>query len=213
MVSNIYLLLGVEEGAPLLQIKRAYARLMGSLDSELRAAKGRMPEVEAAIERLSEAYEQFKDPSVRHTYESWSNEHEWADLEPSTAPTAPEEEYCRPKLGQLLVAAGILTLEELDAVLEIQRNTHHTHIPIGQLLVGAGYLTPEQLNYYLRVQQLTRLPSDHPQRWGQRLIELGLVSEDQLKVALIEQQTTGCTLRQALINRDWLTPELLDRIF
>ncbi len=212
MVSNIYLLLGVEEGASLAEIKRAYARLMGSLDSELRATKERRPEIEAAVERLSEAYEGLKDPSVRQTYESWSNENSWTDSEPSKPPTAPED-YCRPKLGQLLVASGLLTLEELDAALEIQRNTHHTHIPIGELLVGAGYLTPEQLDYYLQVQHLTRLPSDHPERWGQRLIELGLVGEDQLKVALIEQKTTGCTLRQALINRGWLTTELLDRIF
>jgi len=212
MVSNIYLLLGVEEGSSLAEIKRAYARLMGSLDTELRTTSERRPEVGAAIERLSTAFESLKEPSIRKTYESWSHEKAWADLEPSEAPPEPEE-YCRPKLGQLLVASGLLTLEELDACLEIQRNTHHTHIPIGQLLVGAGYLTPEQLDYYLRVQQLTRLPSDHPRHWGQRLVELGLVSEDQLKVALIEQKTTGCTLRQALINRGWLTAELLDRIF
>src|SRR5439155_17953214 len=113
----------------------------------------------------------------------------------------------------MLVAAGLLTLDELDAVLEIQRNTGHDHVPVGELLVATGHITQQQLDYYLRQQQLFQLPPDNPQRWGQRLIELDLVTEDQLKVALIEQKTTGCTLREALINRGWLPPQVLDRIF
>lgn len=212
MVSNIYLLFGVEEGASLAEIKRAYARLMGSLQSPPGSSNGPASHLAVARERLSQAYESLQDPQIRKAYESWPHRPEMK-AEAAGALPAGEEAYCRPKLGQLLVASGLITLEELDAALEIQKHTHHSHIPLGELLVAASYLTEQQLDYYLRMQTLMTLPADHPQRWGQRLVELGLVTEDQLKVALIEQKTTGSTLRQALINRGWLTSEVLDRIF
>jgi hypothetical protein len=205
MVSNIYLLLGVPENAPWPEVCRAYSRLMESLNSDDSSFESELRNrMEEARARLSITYEYSKQPEVRQCLEQ-SN----LEMGNTTVSTA----YCRPKIGQMLVASGLLTLQELDAVLEIQRNTKTEHIPLGELMVAAGYITQAQLDYYLRMQKLFKLPSDHPERWGQRLIELGLVTEDQLKVALIEQQTTGCTLREALICRGYLTPEMLDRIF
>ncbi len=199
MVSNIYLLLGLSQDAPWPEVSRAYARLMESLSKDDQCSRsGVMRRLQAARERLSESFETVKQAEGEDA--------------PSQASTSTAT-YCRPKIGQVLVAAGLLSLEELDAALEIQRNTKTEHVPLGELLVATGYITQRQLDYYLRQQQLFQLPPDHPQRWGQRLVELGMVSEDQLKVALIEQKTTCCTLRQALINRGWLSAQELDRIF
>lgn len=212
MASNIYFLLGLEEGASLTEIKKAYARLVSALENDLKSDPAARSRLVVARERLSQAYEALKQPEIRKLYDSWSREPPGAPHEASE-PQAPAEDYCRPRLGQLLVASGLIAMEELDAALEIQRNTGNMHVPLGELLVAAGYLTPQQLDYYLRMQRLMKLPSDHPKRWGQRLVELGLVSEDELKVSLIEQKMTGCTLRQALINRGYLTAGVLDRIF
>jgi len=203
MVSNIHLLLGITEDAAWTDVKKAYARLMESLnDQDICCQCTVLDKVKAARERLSSTYEHLKKPDIRRAY-NLDRQRE----------AQKETEYCRPKLGQLLVASGLISLEELDAALEIQRNTGTTHVPLGQLLLAIGYLTEQQLDYYLRVQRLSKLPADHPERWGQRLVELGLVTDDQLMVALIEQQNTGSTLREALIKRGWLTAEVLDRIF
>ncbi|MBI4532367.1 MAG: hypothetical protein HY711_00350, partial [Candidatus Melainabacteria bacterium] len=166
-MSNIYLLLGIEEGASLTEIKRSYARLTESLNSQdICCPCTVMKQVQIARQRLSESFEQLKDPEIRKAYES---KFEGTGEDSSNH----QDGYCRPKIGQMLVAAGLITLETLDTTLEIQHNTKTNHIPLGELLVAAGYISTEQLNYYLRQQKLLILPPDHPDRWGQRLIELG----------------------------------------
>lgn len=210
MAANIYLLLGLEDGATMAEIKRAYARLIASLDST-RQGDGESEPLARARRKLCESFQTLKDPEVRQAFPDRANAGQ-TGFEPDS-PGAPAASFCRPKLGQLLVAAGLITLAELDAALEIQHNTGSAHVPLGELLVACGYIDRKTLDYYLAIQKVMKLPSDHPQRWGQRLIELGMVDEDQLKVALIEQKSTGCTLRQAIINRGFLTAAELDRIF
>jgi hypothetical protein len=194
MVSNIYLLLGLQQDTPWSEVAQRYSLMLDSLNSQT-ADEDVNQKLKMAEEKLSQSFEHNKYQNTQGPVQTTS-----INLN-------------RPKIGQLLVASGLLTLEELDAALEIQFHTKHEHIPIGQILLAAGYITEQQLDYYLRQQELFTLPPDHPERWGQRLVELGWVSKDQLKVALIEQKTTGCSLRQALINRGWLTTEQLDRIF
>jgi hypothetical protein len=202
MQKNIYLMLGLDERASEQEVKNAYARMMQRLiqdDSENEVSRQQIASVR---EHLSQTWEHIKSPDVRQ-----------AVFCKTSSPGGAHEDFCRPKLGQLLIALGLLTITELDSLLEIQHNTKTSHVQIGHLMLAAGYLTEQQLDFCLRLQNTLKLPTDHPQRWGQRLIELGLVDDDQLKVALLEQQMTGCTLRQAFINRGWLSDAILDRIF
>lgn len=200
MVRNLFLLLGLTDGASSTEMKKAYARLIQKLDAlqTLNITELTREQMASAIheirERLSDSFEYMKSLDAENQIQFKGGS-------------------CRPKLGQLLVACDMLTLEELDSVLEIQRNVLVDDTALGELLVAIGYVTEEQLNYFLRLQEVIKLPPDHPVRWGQRLVELGLISEDQLKIALIEHRATGITLREALIERDWLSIELLDRIF
>jgi hypothetical protein len=191
-----YLLLGLPEQASLAEITSAYRRMMAALYfAESSCSCGAVKCIADARDEIGKAFEHWQFDMMQE----------------EDAQT--EQEYCRPKLGQLMVATGLISFEELDAVLEIQANTKHEHIPVGEIMVACGYVTRQQLEYYLRLQEQLKLPSDKPERWGQRLVELGMVTEDQLKVALVEQKTTGSTLRQALISRGWLTADVLDRIF
>jgi hypothetical protein len=205
MVKNIFLLLGLPEGSPASEVKEAYTALMNRLcESEAGLFDLELEMVREARQRLTRSWDY---------HSSQQGEPKQGNYDQESAPAEQSNDYCRPKLGQLLVSAGLLTLDELDAILEIQHNTKNELIHVGCLLVAAGYITEQQKDYYLRLQAVLKLPSDHPHRWGQRLLELGMVDDDQLKVALIEQKTTCCSLREALINRGWLTAEMLDRIF
>jgi len=204
MVGNIYLLLDLDENTPWSEVESKYADMVDSLES-IEPDEMYRKKIEEAKKRLSDTFNHLNSSPVRMVMEEKRLAYKGEG--------AHEEPCCRPKLGQLLVAYGLIDMEQLDSVLEIQRNTSTDYIPLGMILVGAGYITHEQLDYYLHLQSVVELPSDHPKRWGQRLIQLGLISEDQLKVAIIEQTTTGCTLREALINRGWFTVSDLDRIF
>ncbi len=204
-MDDLYFLLGLPPDVPWSEVAAAYERLVQSLAEDDLCDDCDLPRaMRSARERLGQWRQQAQRCAPPHDLEMPQADSGWDSL---------DRGHCRPKLGQLLVAAGLLSLEELYAVLEIQRNTGHEHIPIGELLVELEYITERQKDYYLRLREAVKLPADHPQRWGQSLLALGLIDEDQLKVALIEQQQTGCTLRQALINRGFLTEKALDRIF
>lgn len=202
MHDNLYLLLALPEDATWGQVNQAYNSLMEKFSSEDESGSALSNPLETAAKRLESAWQQALRTGTRKMLSGQQSED-----------ATSSESFCRPKLGQLLVASGLLTLDELDSLLEIQRNAGASRVPLGELLVNTEFLTVQQLDYYLRMQSMLALPADNPSRWGQRLVALGLIDEDKLKVALIEQRTTGCTLRQALINRGWLSEELLDRIF
>lgn len=196
---DIHLMLGLSDSSSLLEVKKAYAQMLRALYStDLAKSKNGLAKLKDVRQRIQKALDQLVQ---MHREES------------GVIGSDSASEWVRPKIGQMLVASGLLTLDQLDAALEIQRNTQSHHIFIGEILVHAGYITEKQLAHYLEHQKLMRLPPDHQDRWGQRLVQLGLVSDDQLKVALIDQHNKNLTLREALINRGWLTADVLDRIF
>lgn len=191
---DIHLMLGLSDSSSLLDVKKAYAQMLRALYSTDLAKST------AGLARLKDVRQRIQVALDQLTKMQNSN---------GEKPV----KWVRPKLGQMLVACGLLTLDQLDAALEIQRNTQSHHIFIGEILVNAGYITNKQLTHYLKQQELLRLPPDHQERWGQRLVHLGLISDDQLNVALIDQHNKSLTLREALISRGWLTADVLDRIF
>ena len=191
---DIHLMLGLSDSSSLIEVKKAYAQMLKALYST------DMAKSKIGLQRLKDVRQRIQT-ALDHLTEMHAGE------------DSKQPDWVRPKLGQMLVASGLLSLEQLDAALEIQRNTQSHHIFIGEILVGAGYITNKQLAHYLKQQELLRLPPDHQERWGQRLVQLGLVTDDQLKVALIDQHNKGVTLREAMISRDWLTADVLDRIF
>lgn len=197
MVKHLLLLLGIAEGAKVSEIKKHYARLLDRLnkrDSTLsNSCDDLHVDLQPARQRLSESFEH------------------WKRLGSLDGDAVYEALNTTPKLGQILVASDCLSLGELIAVLKLQNEAPDQRF--GELLVSEGYITVEELDYFLQMQRIIELPPDHPERWGQRLVELGLISQDQLKVALIEQRRNGSTLRTAIINRGWLTADVLDRIF
>lgn len=196
--NDIHLMLGLSDSSSLLEIRKAYAQMLKALYStDLAQSKAGLARLKDVRQRIQLALDNISELHKEDTQTT----------------SSPAPQWVRPKIGQMLVASGLLTLDQLDAALEIQRNTKSHHMFIGEILVGAGYITNKQLAHYLKHQELLKLPPDHEARWGQRLVELGLVTDDQLKVALIDQHNKGITLREAMISRGWLTADTLDRIF
>jgi hypothetical protein len=193
MVKHLLLLLGMADGAKVADIKKHYARLLDRLSKRDSLPQSVHDDLQPARQRLSESYEH------------------WKKIGAVDGDSVYDALNTTPKLGQVLVASDILSLGEVIAVLKLQEEAPGQRF--GELLVQTGFITVEELDYFLQLQRIIELPLDHPERWGQRLVELGLISQDQLKVALIEHRREGNTLRSAIINRGWLTSEVLDRIF
>lgn len=113
---------------------------------------------------------------------------------------------CRPKLGQLLVHSGRLSPDDLSDLLIVHEHEELKNVPMGKLLVIAGCLTANELRSYLTLQKMLRLPSDHHERWGQKLVDQGYITQEQLNIALNDRMLRKTSLRDCILARGWATP-------
>lgn len=119
---------------------------------------------------------------------------------------------CRPKLGQLLVASGRLSSTELQDLISVHDAEDIKNVPMGKLFVIAGCLSDIELRHYLNLHKQLRLPEEHPERFGQKLVEKGLLSNEQLTVALNDRLQKNITLQEALVLRGYVQSEVLDEL-
>jgi hypothetical protein len=119
---------------------------------------------------------------------------------PAPAPAAaprPEPRSRRRLLGEILVDEGRVTAEQLDAALRVQAD-HPPGTPLGRILVEQGLLTQAELMAVLdRHRKKYRL--------GDLLVETNACSEEQLEIALREQNATGLRLGDVLIRLGFVT--------
>ena len=194
---SLYTVLGLSDSAPEAAISKAYKQLRSRLDPETFPADslGRVQSAQCLLS-IENAYRTLSNPTAKANYErDWKN---------SFKESLSGE--LQPKLGQLCVAAGIITLEELERAIESQTSLD---LPLGQILQEKQLISQAELDGLLLGQQLISLPADLPHKVGQRLMAIGLVTEDMVRIALIEQRTFNKPLEELLIAHGWLDPEIL----
>ncbi|MFA5038441.1 MAG: hypothetical protein WC732_02035 [Candidatus Omnitrophota bacterium] len=98
------------------------------------------------------------------------------------------------KLGELLVENGLLTERQVVEALETQKREKKY---LGSIIVELGFTTQEKLDSTLARQYGSRL--------GEFLIEKGLISFDQLHVAMDEQKNSMKSLGEILIDKGYVT--------
>ncbi len=104
------------------------------------------------------------------------------------------------KLGELLVKSGVLTEDQLLAVLEEQKKNRRL---LGEIIVERGYTTKEKLDAVLAHQYGSIL--------GEILIEKGYVTFEQLQNAMEDQKSSSKTLGEILIDRGYIAEtDLID---
>jgi len=110
----------------------------------------------------------------------------------------------RKKLGEILIAQGLITEEQLLFAL---REHKLTGISLGTILVKNGFIKDDDLTSVLGQQ----IQLDQKKRIGDILIEQGLISEEQLKAGLDEQKKCGLQLGKCLTKLGFLSEaKLLD---
>jgi type IV pilus assembly protein PilB len=119
---------------------------------------------------------------------------------PATPHTTPITRPSESRLGEVVVREGLITADQLTAVLE-QRNGSGTHVPLAQELVRQKLVTQRQLN----------LVREHAQRpkLGEVLVRSGAISGEQLQHALDQQKQLKLPVGQLLVRLKYLTDETM----
>ena len=112
--------------------------------------------------------------------------------------TKPKREFSSSLIGQRLIEAGYLTQEQLDKALAQQAETG---LLFGEVCLLHGWITYAQLKECLPPMR---------SKIGQRLLEAGVITMEQLYMALLEQRHSGHRLGHILIARGWVDESKLD---
>lgn len=114
-------------------------------------------------------------------------------------------------IGELLVRAGRLTREQLDAALEAQRDAG---LRLGELLVKNGWLSEPELRALLAFQKrLGKVGADRagPLQLGNLLVACGAITAEQLEFALIHHRESNQRLGDALIDAGYVTSHQVEQ--
>ena len=101
------------------------------------------------------------------------------------------------KLGEVFKRLGILTEQQLKALLEFQHSqevAHSSPLRLGNLLVATGQITPQQLEDALRRQTVTH------QKLGEVLVESGYASPGRIKYGVRLQKMLLSAVLAAIIS-------------
>ncbi len=112
----------------------------------------------------------------------------------------PHDRFSSSLIGQRLIEAGYLTEAQLKEALIAQ---NEAGLLLGEVCLLKGWLTYAQLKECL--------PSGRS-KLGERLLAHGCITMEQLWLALLEQRHSGVRLGDILINRGWITQEMLKTI-
>jgi hypothetical protein len=115
---------------------------------------------------------------------------------PAMAAVTTAESPSARRFGELLVADGVITQDQLDAALRLQ-TVAHAYMPIGQVLLANKLITRKKLNALLyRYGKRSRL--------GAILMKAGHITAAQLEEALAHQRRAHMPLGRALISLGYL---------
>jgi len=108
----------------------------------------------------------------------------------------------RKKLGEILIAQGLITNEQLVEALQVHKRTG---VSLGTVLVNLKYITEDDLTSVLGAQ----IQLDQRKRIGEVLIDQGLITEDQLRTGLEEQKKTKLQLGKCLVALGYISENKL----
>jgi curved DNA-binding protein CbpA len=192
-------MLGVPEGATETEIESAYKALCQRLQPE-----------------------SFKDDSARlqarkcrraieTAYRTLTNQEELTEYLHKTLSLGERRyETTHPRLGQICVASGIISMEQLDEAVQEQVKSG---LPLGEVLEDKQFLSRAELEGLLMGQDLIDIDGEGNDPIGQRLIALGLATEDMVLIAQMELKWQAVSLNQVFVKRGWLDHDVSRALF
>ncbi len=112
----------------------------------------------------------------------------------------------RPRIGQLCVSSGMISVEQLKEAVEAQAKEGRQ---LGEILQAKQFISQAELDGLLLGQQIIDMPSACTDRLGRRLVLFELASEDMILIAQMEQNATGSDVGDIVARHGWVAPEVL----
>lgn len=196
-VFSLYSILGVEEDSPNDIVTAAYQKLKANLRLENQQVTDRAKDQRARIVQ-----------SIEHAYAILTNNELLAIYKGQRAKGGDGEirQDCHPRLGQLCVASGMITMDQLREAVQIQIETKE---PLGAILQREQFISQAELDGLLIGQQMIDVPCAVSDAIALRLVSLGLLTEDMALVVQLEKKSQGLSIKDLLSRHDWIDQAIL----
>ena len=112
----------------------------------------------------------------------------------------------RLRLGQLCLASGMITIEQLKEAVQEQQNSDRQ---LGEILQDKQFISQEELDGLLIGQQLIAPDEEVTDALALQLMALELVAEDLMIIALLEQRFFTGSIGDTLVRRGWIEKDIL----
>lgn len=199
IVVNNFLILGLPETATEADIKAACTRLTEKLEPAKFSEPAAKRQAEQCLAKIGVAAELLKTgPAVSaHAKEvvAQGDQH--------------KPEQLKPFIGHLCVAASIITYNELMEAITKQTDID---LPLGQILQERRLLSQTELEGMLMGQKLYGAPNKPLDQKSRQLLELGLVTLDMVKIAMVDQRTSELSIDQLIVKRGWVDQAVVDAL-
>lgn len=195
----MFLVLGIDESASELHVDEAFRYLSKCLNpSNFKDGTQSAMQAAGCMSKIVPAYQALRDPNQRDLARAEA-------IAEKSKPYNPED--YKPFLGHICVAAGIITIDDLNEAVSKQSDID---LPLGQILQERQLLSQTELEGLLMGQRLYGAPARPLDAITLRLMALGMVSKDMVKIALIDQRTNFMsTIPDLLVRRGWLSQDIL----
>ena len=196
---SLYSVLGLEESAPQSAIDEAHARLKEALDPEKFKAGNSRSQAEKARAAIAQAFNTLSTPELHDLYEKQRNEYLKGEKKGDS----------RPRLGQLCVASGMISMDQLREAVDTQVKMG---LPLGEVLQEKQFISQAELDGLLLGQEMIDAPSAVTDPLGLRLVSIGLVTEDMVLIVQMEQRSQGKPSGELFVRHGWVDAEVLKAI-
>ena len=199
---SLYAALGLAENSRDQDVDTAYSNLKAKLETVAsqfaasdpfiaRSAKN----ILAAIEK---AYRTLTNPELKRIYQIQQATLDRADISDT-----------HPRLGQLCVTSGIITMDQLKEAVDAQVRSGAA---LGEILQDMQFITQAELDGLLLGQQMIDAPSGVLDPVASRLVSLGLITEDMALIAQIEAKSTSASIKNIMRRHSWVPAPILDAV-
>jgi hypothetical protein len=193
-----YQVLGISEGASEAEIESAYASLSKKLAPESFEAGDARDQASKCMNAIVDAYNSLTAGSP-------------AAPKRSVNQSALSNETTHPRLGQMCVATGIISMEQLEEAVQEQIRSG---LPLGEVLEDKQFLSRVQLDGLLLGQGLIDVDGERNDPVAQRLIALNLATLDMVLIAQMQMKwQENPSLLEAFVRHGWLAQEIADVLF
>jgi hypothetical protein len=193
-MNDPYLVLGLASDSSINKVQETFKQLSKGLESSRFEAGSRsLEQADRALDACKSAYDAITSGSTEKVNTSIG-----------------EGLSARLRLGQLCLASHMISLEQLQEAVAEQAGSDKQ---LGEILQDKNFISQEELDGLLIGQELIVGDEEVKDPQAQRLLAMGLISEELAVLGLLETRLTGESFTEVLNRREWLSKEVCAAIF